>query len=164
MTAHPQKVFTEEKILTNLLQIHPTKTLGPNSMLALFFQKFWHVIDRDVIHIVLLVLKSNVEPSFINKKHVILIPKIQNPKNIRDFKLISLCNVIFKITTKIIANRLKHILPNITHRTQSAFVSGRLITDNALITFDTLHWLKQKKNRNSKNHLALKLDISKAYD
>lgn len=87
-----------------------------------------------------------------------LIPKISNFKTPRDFKPNSLCNVIFKIITKCIANRLKSFLPNIIHINQSAFIPRRSIIYNTLIAFETFYYLKQP--RMSKNgFFVLKLDI-----
>lgn len=68
-----------------------------------------------------------------------------------------------KIITKVIANRVKQTLPEVIDMEQSAFVQGRLITDNALIAMECFHWLK-KKRKGKKGVMALKLDMSKAYD
>ncbi|XP_058784057.1 uncharacterized protein LOC131658822 [Vicia villosa] len=89
--------------------------------------------------------------------------KVKNPGSPQEFRPISLCNVILKVITKTIANRLKGILPDIVSEEQSAFVKGRLITDNALIAMDCFHWMKNKK-KGKKGVMALKLDMSKAYD
>jgi len=67
------------------------------------------------------------------------------PKLASDFWPISLCNVISKIILKTIANRLKLILPDIIGKYQSAFVPGRLITDNALLAFESFHWMTKKR-------------------
>ena len=80
-----------------------------------------------------------------------------------DFRLISLCNVIYKIISKVLVNRLKLILPQINTSSQSAFVPGRLITDNVLVAYESLHAMHCHK-KGKTGSIALKLDISKAYD
>ena len=108
-------------------------------------------------------LNFGFAPPKFNDTHVVLIPKNNDPKNISNNRPISLCNVIFKLASKVIANKLKKILPSIISDTQSAFVHWRLITDNILVAFEVMHHISQKK-AGKKGTMALKLDMSKAYD
>lgn len=88
---------------------------------------------------------------------------MKKPSFAKEFRPISLCNVIFKIITKTIANRMKLWLPEIVGPFQSAFVPGRLITDNALIAFETFHHMR-KMVKGKHGYVGLKLDMAKAYD
>ncbi|XP_057425625.1 uncharacterized protein LOC130718990 [Lotus japonicus] len=155
--------FTREDVEEALFQMYPNKAPGVDGLPALFFQKFWHIVGDDVAHFCLQVLSGHVSPGNINQTLIVLIPKIKKPMHANQFRPISLCNVLFKLITKTIANRLKLILPDVINGPQSAFVPGRLITDNALIAYECFHFMKKKcSGRNG--HMALKLDMSKAYD
>ena len=99
----------------------------------------------------------------INKTCISLIPKCNDPKSLAEYRPISCCNIIYKIVSKTMANRLKVLLGDIISINQSAFILGRSKTDNALLTFETFHAMKRKTNGRN-NSFALKLDMSKAYD
>lgn len=78
-------------------------------------------------------------PPKLNDTHICLIPKTKNPQKVTEYRPISLCNVIYRILAKVLANRLKKILPGVVSNSQSAFVPRRLITDNVLVAFETMH-------------------------
>ena len=157
------KVFTEDEVRRAMKQMYPLKAPGPDGMPPLFYQHFWPNIGEVVTKTILDFLNNGLSPPNFNETHIVLIPKIKEPKRVSDYRPISLCNVVFIITSKVITNRLKKILPSIINDTQSAFVHGRLITDNVLVAFEAMHHINQKRS-GQKGEMALKLDMSKAYD
>ena len=141
----------------------PTKALGSDGMNVLFFQRFWHIVGDDVIAAVLDFLNFGTMLPEINYTHIVLIPKIKVPKRMSDYRPISLCNVIYKIISIVLASRLKLILPRLISPTQSAFVLGHLITNNVLVAYESLHSMHGRRS-GKRGYMAMKLDISKAYD
>ncbi|KAL5576320.1 hypothetical protein UlMin_018019 [Ulmus minor] len=125
--------FTGDEVWRALMDMHPTKAPGPDDISG------W------------------------NKTLITLIPKVKEPKNVKDFRPISLCNVLYKIVSQSITNRFRLILNDVIRESQSAFVPGRLITDNVLVGFETMHWIRQHRGGKT-GYMALKLDMSKAYD
>ena len=92
-----------------------------------------------------------------------MIPKTKNPQKITNYYPISLCNVIYKLISKVLANRLKKILYNVIHEAQSAFVPRRPIIDNVVVAFETMHSIAKRK-KGKAGSMAIKLDMSKTYD
>ena len=128
-----------------------------------FYQKHWDVVGLDVCEKVRSMLMSGHILRKINYTHVTLIPKVKEAKLMTQLRPISLCNVLYKIVAKVLTNRLKSILPDVISPTQSAFVPGRLISDNYLVAAEVAHYM-HKRASGSKGLMAVKLDISKAYD
>ena len=155
--------FSVDEIKAALFQMGPTKAPGPDGMNAIFYQKFWHIVGDNIVSIVLELFNTSYMILDLNRTYIVLIPKIKNPIKVFDYKPISLCNVIYKIIANVLANRLKQILPQIISPTQSAFVLGRLITDNVLVAYEALHTMHGRR-KGKIGTLAMKLDISKAYD
>ncbi|XP_057422210.1 uncharacterized protein LOC130716023 [Lotus japonicus] len=155
--------FTKEDIEEALFQMHPIKASGIDGFPALFYQKFWHIVGDEVAAFCLQVLNGTLSPAMINQTLLVLIPKVKKSVHANQFRPISLCNVLFKLITKVLANRMKLILPDLISEAQSAFVPGRLITDNALIAYECFHYMK-KRVTGKRGMMALKLDMSKAYD
>lgn len=101
-------------------------------------------------------------PNGLNETIIVLIPNVERPSNMTELRPISLCNVLYKIVSKMLCNRLKKVLPSLIGPVQSAFVEGRVIRDNILIAFEAIHSTK-RKTRDKKGDISLKVDISKAY-
>ena len=97
------------------------------------------------------------------KTHTVLIPKVKTPMKIIKYRPISFSNVISRLASNVLANRLKRLFPHIISENQSDFMSNRLIIDNVLVSFETMHHISQKKN-GKVGDMTLKLDMSKAYD
>lgn len=95
--------------------------------------------------------------------NIALIPKKKNPLNMKDLRTISLYNVTYKMITKVLTNRLKLVLSGLISETQSAFISGRLITDNIMVSYEVMHYMKCE-TQGKTGWMDLKLDMSKAYD
>ena len=155
--------FTEIEVVSSMKQMAPLKALGLDGMPPVFYQSYWHVVGLDVIQAVLDCLNMGKLLPSLNHTFVTLIPKMKNPERVTDYRPISLCNVIYKLISKVLANRLNFFLNCVISETQSAFVPGRLITDNVLIAFETLHYMHNKR-MGKVDSMALELDMSKAYD
>ena len=98
-----------------------------------------------------------------NYTHIVLVPKKNGPQYITEYRAISLVNVISRLISKVLANRVKSTLPCIISDAQSAFVPGRLISDNTTVAFEMVHRMRNRR-KGKVGHMAVKLDISKAYD
>lgn len=80
--------------------MHPIKALGLDGLSTAFFQKFWHIIEKDDVSLTLDIPNNNRSPKDINKTYIALIPKVKNPTTPKDYKPISLCNVMLKLVIK----------------------------------------------------------------
>lgn len=160
---HLNVEFTAIEVQEAIRNLKANSAPGPDGLTALFYQKYWNIIGEDLMDYILNILNNKGNMKTINHTFISLIPKSNSPSTPSDFRLITLCNVIIKIITKTIANRIKYILPNITNDFQSTFVPGRLITDNSLIVFETFHYIRKTRTNNN-GYVGIKLDIAKAYD
>uniref|UniRef100_A0A803Q9L8 Reverse transcriptase domain-containing protein n=1 Tax=Cannabis sativa TaxID=3483 RepID=A0A803Q9L8_CANSA len=155
--------ISAEEIKHALFQMHPDKSPGPDGMSPAFYQKFWHIIGNDVIKTVQNFFTTGCLPVNLNDTNVVLIPKKKKPELITEMRPISLCNVLYKVISKVLTNRMKHLMGSIISENQSAFIPGCLITDNIMISFEVLHYLKRRQ-QGKEGVMALKLDLSKAFD
>uniref|UniRef100_A0A803PL05 Reverse transcriptase domain-containing protein n=1 Tax=Cannabis sativa TaxID=3483 RepID=A0A803PL05_CANSA len=154
---------SNEEVRKVLFQMHPDKSPCPDGMTPGFFQRCWSIVGLDIINLVRSFMTTGILPQGLNDTNMVLIPKVKNPTSMIDLRPISLCNVLYKIISKVLANRLKEVLPQLISTNQSAFVPGRLITDNIMISYEVMHYLK-RKSRGKEGFMAISLDFSKAYD
>eukprot|EP00253_Pinus_taeda_P016021 PITA_16021 len=158
--AHLDKAITTEEIEWSLHSMPPDKAPGPDGFTAAFFKSHWDIIKKDYIRMVKNFFSKCKIGSSIKSTHLALIPKDPNPQTFDRFRPISLCNVSYKIISKILANRLKSILPSIISENQGGFVPRRQITDNVIIIQEAIH---SSISRNEKG-MIIKLDMANAFD
>ena len=116
--------FEASEVAIALKQMAPLKAPGPDGMSPLFYQHFWSTVNQDVTSSILSWLNSGTIPTNLNHTLITLVPKLHSPKFPHQFHPISLCNVLYKIYSKVLAYRLKKILPSIITKHQSAFTKG----------------------------------------
>jgi hypothetical protein len=136
MNQHLLKDFTAEEVKEAMFSIGDLKAPGPDGMSAVFYKRHWHLVGDQITAEVLAILKGGGLPPEWNDTTVVLIPKVTSPEKMKDLRPISLCNVLYKVVSKMLANRLKLLLPDIIAPNQSAFVPGRLITDTILLAYE----------------------------
>ena len=93
--------------------MHLDKSLGPNGMNPAFSKKIWPIVGKDISAACLSVLSLGVLPVGFNDTQLILIPKKQQIDVMSDLTPISLCNILYKIVAKTLANKLKRVLPKV---------------------------------------------------
>ncbi|GAU45954.1 hypothetical protein TSUD_301630 [Trifolium subterraneum] len=128
--------ITREELKEALFQMHPDKAPGPDGFNPAFYQHFWDLCGDDIFEAAKEWLGKGYFPSSLNKTNICLIPKSDNPTTMKDLRPISLCNVLYKMISKLLANRLKECLDKCVSEEQSAFIEGRSILDNALIAME----------------------------
>ncbi|XP_019151022.1 PREDICTED: uncharacterized protein LOC109147820 [Ipomoea nil] len=155
--------FEADEVKSATFSMFPNESPGPDGMNPGFFQHFWDVVGHDVSSFVLDCLHSGAFPVGLNETNVVLIPKKNQPEMVSDIRPIALCNVVYKVIAKMIANRMKPLLDGVILESQSAFIPDRLITDNIPIAAEVGHYLNMKQCGRV-GWGALKLDMVKAYD
>ena len=116
--------FTAVDVKEVLFSMHPDKSPGPDGVNPAFYQKFWNIIGQDVTDACLHFISTRTFPDELNDTLIVLIPKKLQPETLTDMRLIALCNVLYKIVAKMLANRMKLVLDSVISESQSAFVSA----------------------------------------
>ncbi|KAA3482263.1 reverse transcriptase [Gossypium australe] len=165
-TLYFQRLFKSNGIgdLSHLLQdIEASVSKDMNAALLSDYTKKNYLPRTEVIKFCRGILNNDQSLGQLNSTDIILIPKTQNPTNLVNFRPISLCTVLYKIVAKTIANRFQSVIGGCIDAVQSAFVLGKLITDNVILAYEILHTFRQKRT-GKKGYMAVQLDMSKAYD
>jgi hypothetical protein len=152
--------FTIEEIKLVVFSLKHNSATGPDGIPAEFFQDFWELIHIDLWNLFKDFYDGVLDIKRLNFGLVTLIPKVDNPTDMRNFRPIYLLNVCYKIITKVLTNRLASCITKVISIYQYGFIKGRYIMDGVVSLNEILHEVKKKKQ----SGVILKIDFEKAYD
>ncbi|GJW94067.1 RNA-directed DNA polymerase, eukaryota [Tanacetum coccineum] len=152
--------ITSDEIKAAVWDCGENKSPGPDGFTFEFFRHFWDLIGLDLCAAVQHFFEKGTFPRGCNSSFIALIPKVPDAKFVSDFRPISLIGSVYKVITKVLANRLGHVISDLVSNTQSAFIKNRQILDGPFILNEIIAWCKRKKRQS----LIFKVDFAKAYD
>ncbi|XP_021728369.1 uncharacterized protein LOC110695446 [Chenopodium quinoa] len=155
--------FTSEDIKNAIFSIDDSKSPGPDGFPSAFFKSSWHIVGPSVIAAVQHFFAHGYMLKDWNRTFLALLPKVDHPEFISQFRPIGLCNVIYKCVAKCLTARLRLVLPSLVADFQNAFVPSRLLSDNALIAHEVISYMNKSKAR-MRFFAAIKSYMNKAYD
>ncbi|XP_059289514.1 uncharacterized protein LOC132043044 [Lycium ferocissimum] len=141
--------------------MNPNSAAGPDGMNGKFFQSCWDIIKIDLLAVVQSFFCGHTMPKCFSRTRLVLLPKVDHPNKLTEFRPISLSNFTNKIISKLICSRFATVLPGITSINQTGFVRGRSITENIMLAQEIIHGIKKP---NHGDNVVIKLDMAKAYD
>lgn len=156
------KIPTLEEFKSTLFQMQDLKAPGLDGFPVIFYKQLWPSIGDDVIRVVTSFFRFGTMPREVNSALIVLIPKTYSPSSANHYRPISLCNIIYKVISKLLVAKLRPHLDKIISPSQSAFIPNRWIAENQVIVQDVLHSFKTRKTK--PGLMAIKLDLQKAYD
>ncbi|XP_033134016.1 uncharacterized protein LOC117127540 [Brassica rapa] len=153
--------FSDLDIQTAFFALPKSKAPGPDGYPAEFFIANWSVVGTDMIAAIKEFLTTGCLLQQWNSTIISLIPKKPNANQMTEFRPISCCNTVYKVASKLLANRIKAALPKLISSSQSAFVPGRLLVENVLLATELVSGYKWK---DISKRCMLKVDLQKAFD
>lgn len=152
--------ITKEEVKKALFDMDLDKAPGLDGFSAKFLQVCWPIVEKDLLKMVQKSQNSQKIGGSTNFAFLGLIPKEKGANNFNRFRPISLCNIGYKIITKVIANTLKPILPKIIPENQGGFIQGRQIVDNYTLVQEAIHSSLHQKEQG----MVIKLNLANAFD
>jgi len=136
------------------------KSPGPDGISFVFLKDFWDMLKNDVMRLLVEFHRNGKLAKGINSTFIALIPKVDIPQRLNDFRPISLVGSMYKILAKVLANRLRSVIGYVISDAQSTFIKGRQIFDGILVANEVVNDARKRK----KDLLLFKVDFEKAYD
>ena len=155
-----EEVFTEKEIWATISELNGNKAPGPDGFPIAFWFFCWDFVEDEVLGFFKEFHDQSRFVKSLNATFLVLIPKKQNVEDFKDLRPISLVGGLYKILTKMLANRIKRVIVKIISQSQSTFVEGRQILDAVFIANKVVDSILRRKQ----SGLVCKLDIEKAYD
>nr|GEY00044.1 hypothetical protein [Tanacetum cinerariifolium] len=160
-TTNMVRNVTNDEIKVAMFDIGDDNSPGPDGYTSIFFKKGWNIVGQDVCNAVCDFFSNGLLLKEINHTFVALILKVSTPLRVNNYRPISCCNAIYKCISKIITNRIIDGIKEVVSDNQFAFILGRRISDNILITQELVHNYHRNKGP---PRCAYKINIQKAYD
>ncbi|XP_045831535.1 uncharacterized protein LOC123922923 [Trifolium pratense] len=154
------KPFTEAEVKSVVWDCDSFKSPGPDGINFGFFKDFWTELRGDVMRFISDFHRNGKLTKGINSTFIALIPKVDSPQRLNDFRPISLVSSIYKILAKVLANRLRLVIGSVISESQTTFVKDRQILDGILIANEVVDEARKSK----KELMLFKVDFEKAYD
>ncbi|KAL0318331.1 UNVERIFIED_CONTAM: hypothetical protein Sangu_1989300 [Sesamum angustifolium] len=154
-------LVTPAEVKTAVFQISDNKAPGPDGYTSCFFKKAWNIVGDLVCSAVMDFFRSGRMLRQLNHTIIALVPKSEHSPSVADYRPISCCNVIYKVITKIIADRLSPALMQLVDSSQAAFVGGRNITDNIFLAQEMV---RQYSRKRISPRCTINVDLRKAFD
>lgn len=133
---------TREEIYQNVKRMGIFKAPGPDGFQSIFFQNTWQVVGNDLCDLVCKIFEDPNRVKEINGTLITLIPKKEVVTCMKDFRPISLCNVSYKVVTKILTQRLRDLMGKLVGPCQSSFIPNRHSGDNIIVAQEVFHSMR----------------------
>ncbi|PNX60194.1 cysteine-rich receptor-like protein kinase, partial [Trifolium pratense] len=154
------KPFSMDEVKAAVWDCDSYKSPGPDGINFGFIKDFWAEMQGDIMRFISEFHRNGKLTKGLNATFIALIPKVDSPQRLNDFRPISLVGSLYKILAKVLANRLRVVMGSVISESQTAFVKDRQILDGILVANEVVDEARKSK----KELLLFKVDFEKAYD
>nr|KYP69646.1 Transposon TX1 uncharacterized [Cajanus cajan] len=153
---------TNEEVRRAVMSMKSYKAPGPDGFQPFFFKQYWPIVGDELWFTVKDAFRLGFSEVSLLETQMVLIPKVDHPVSLKEFRPISLCNVAWKVISKVLVARLRPFLQNVIGPFQGSFIPGRRTRDHSIIAQEAFHFVRKKGS--GVGSLAVKNDLEKAYD